>query len=129
MLYINCRVNKKILMVQFLLLVIIVLHHAHATSAFTYRDISLKRYRDSGSSVEFPSGELPHSIPKLFWSKSPRTIFNRRYRCLVLQATSGDKGDNGSGGGGKKGYRFGDITKSLIGGSVEKVRRFEAESS
>ena len=35
---------------------------------------------------------------------------------MVLQATGGDKGDES-----KKGYRFGDITKSLIGGRVEKI--------
>ena len=105
-------------MIQFLaLLFAVVLYNALGISAFTYRDISLKASRDSGSSVvEFPSGELPHSLPQIFWSRrSPGQIpIFRRYRCL--KATGGDKGD-----GSKKGYRFGDITKSLIGGRVEKI--------
>jgi len=43
---------------------------------------------------------------------------------LVLRASdSGDDNTKGGGGNGgkKKGYRFGDLTKSLIGGSVEKI--------
>ncbi|KAL7534303.1 hypothetical protein ACHAXR_005778 [Thalassiosira sp. AJA248-18] len=96
---------------------------AHSILAFSYRDISAKAYREkiSDSSVEFPSDELvPHS-PSLLWSKkNVRYIFNRRYCCLVLQATSGDNKAGGDSGG-KKGYRFGDLTKSLIGGSVEKI--------
>jgi len=57
--------------------------------------------------VEFPSSkELP-----------------RRSCCFVLlRANSNDKGGGDSGGGSsKKGYRFGDLTKSLLGGSVEKI--------
>mmetsp|Transcript_33692 Transcript_33692/g.70834 ORF Transcript_33692/g.70834 Transcript_33692/m.70834 type:complete len:389 (-) Transcript_33692:48-1214(-) len=97
-------------------------------SAFTYRDISIKACREN-SSVEFPpSSSLLGSddlnnlpLPSLLWSSSRRsTIFNRRFCCLVLRASGSD--DNTKGGGGKKkGYRFGDLTKSLIGGSVEKI--------
>lgn len=93
---------------------------ALVVSAFTYRDISARAFREnSPCGVDFPPEDLPDSLPSLFWSKNNRNIF-RRYSCLVLQATGGEKGSEGSSGG-KKGYRFGDITKSLIGGSVEKI--------
>ena len=42
-----------------------------------------------------------------------------RYSLLILQATSNENSNDGSGK--KGGYKFGDITKSLIGGSVEKI--------
>ena len=87
------------------LLILVAALHAHAVVAFTYRELTSRTLREAtsfgDSSVDFPSGEQP-----------------RCYRCLVLQATTG--GD-GKGDGGKKPYRFGDITKSLIGGRVEKV--------
>ena len=56
--------------------------------------------------MEFLSKELPR----------------RSYCCFVLRANSNDKGGDSGGGSSKKGYRFGDLTKSLLGGSVEKVR-------
>ena len=92
-------------------------------SAFSYRDITAKKYQEHiiNSAIDFPSnhGEdhLLSSLPSLFFD-ARRSIFNRRYCCLVLRASS-DDGDKG--GRKQKGYRFGDITKSLIGGSVEKV--------
>ena len=104
----------------------ILLSITYTAPAFTYRDIYAKSLREKGepinSSVDLPSSgvELPNSLPSIYWSRSNarNAILSSRYRCLVLHATGGDK----EGGSGKKGYRFGDITKSLIGGSVEKVR-------
>ncbi|KAL7537387.1 hypothetical protein ACHAWF_005745 [Thalassiosira exigua] len=94
---------------------------AGSAGAFTYRDASAKASSRSeltpptDSSVDFPSDEPPHpSLPSLLWSKHTK-FKHKRYCCLVLSA--GKRGDDG----GKKGYRFGDITKSLIGGSVEKI--------
>ena len=93
-------------------------------SAFSYRDITAKKYQEHiiNSAIEFPSNHdedhLPSSLPSLFFDVR-RSIFNRRYCCLVLRASS-DDGDKG--GRKQKGYRFGDITKSLIGGRVEKVK-------
>ncbi|KAL9182437.1 hypothetical protein ACHAXT_013089 [Thalassiosira profunda] len=105
------------------LLLLVAALHAHAVVAFTYRELRSRTLREATSfgesSVDFPSGELPRSLPSLFWSRNnARGIFRGGYRCLVLQATTG--GD-GKGGDGKKGYRFGDLTKSLIGGRIEKI--------
>ena len=88
------------------LLLLVAALHAHA-AAFNYRELTSRTLREA-TSFDFPSGELPRSLG----------IFRGGYRCLVLQATTG--GD-GKGDGGKKPYRFGDITKSLIGGRVEKI--------
>mmetsp|Transcript_6472 Transcript_6472/g.11483 ORF Transcript_6472/g.11483 Transcript_6472/m.11483 type:complete len:367 (+) Transcript_6472:128-1228(+) len=95
-------------------------------TAFTYRDASQKAssWRENiSSSVEFPSEELPQSLPSLHWSKrgNIRIRLRNRYCCLVLRASDNKKGGGDGGGSSKKGYRFGDITKSLIGGSVEKI--------
>lgn len=109
-------------------LILLTIAYCPATSAFTYRDISEKACREKTphTTVTHASGEddVSLSLPSLFWTKSSGNILRRRYCCLVLQATSGRSSDSDKGkdGGGKKGYRFGDITKSLIGGSVEKVR-------
>ena len=91
-------------------------------SAFSYRDITAKKYQEHiiNSAIDYPSNDEDHllsSLPSLFFD-ARRNILNRRYCCLVLRASS-DDGDKG--GRKQKGYRFGDITKSLIGGSVEKV--------
>lgn len=111
------------------LLALVVLH-AGAIAAFTYRDLSAKACRErnaaspADSAVEFPSEDPPPSLPSVLWSprRNARGIFfGRRYRCLVLRAGVAGGGD-GAGAGKKKGYKFGDFTKSLIGGSVEKVR-------
>ena len=92
-------------------------------SAFSYRDITAKKYQEHiiNSAIDYPSNDEDHllpSLPSLFFD-ARRSILNRRYCCLVLRATSHD-GDKG--GRKQKGYRFGDITKSLIGGRVEKVK-------
>ncbi|KAL3772546.1 hypothetical protein ACHAWU_006744 [Discostella pseudostelligera] len=108
-------------------LILLTIAYCPATSAFTYRDISEKACREKTphTTVTHASGEddVSLSLPSLFWTKSSGNILRRRYCCLVLQATSGRSSDSDKGkdGGGKKGYRFGDITKSLIGGSVEKI--------
>lgn len=127
------RRHIPLLVVPLLLLTI----KGQAISAFTYRDISEKASREKSpyTTLTHASGDddVPLSLPTLLWSKrssrSGSSILNRRYCCLVLQASSSSGGSNNSDkgkndGGGKKGYRFGDITKSLIGGSVERVRVF-----
>ena len=118
-------------MVKLLLILLICILCTHISSSFTYREITAKSNREQHtkkSSIDYPSDiidgkvELPLSVPYIQWSASRRRIFNRRYCCLVLKATSDDGSDKG---GEKKGYRFGDftkgITKSLIGDKVEKV--------
>lgn len=91
---------------HFLLLALL---STHVITAFTHHDISAKAFREKSShiesSVEFLSKELPR----------------RSYCCFVLRANSNDKGGDSGGGSSKKGYRFGDLTKSLLGGSVEKI--------
>jgi len=114
-----------------LLLLVLLSTHAIAISAFTYRDASVKASRDVASSspvkssVEFLSEEPPaNSLPILLRSKNIKHVFIRRYCRIVLHANSGNSSDGSSdkgGSGGRKGYRFGDLTKSLIGGSVEKI--------
>lgn len=75
-----------------LLLQVILLLHIQIVSGFTYHDLIARR----GICIQW------------------------RCRLLILQATSNN--ENSSDGSGKKrGYKFGDITKSLIGGSVEKI--------
>lgn len=115
-----------------LLILLICILYIHIISGFTYREITAKSNREQQhikkSSIDYPSEiidgkvELPLSVPYIQWSASRRRIFNRRYCCIVLKATSDDGSDKG---GEKKGYRFGDftkgITKSLIGDKVEKV--------
>ena len=93
--------------------------HAHA-AAFTYRELTSRTLREAtsfgDSSVDLPSGEPPRSLPSLFWSRNnARGIFRGGYRCLVLQATTGGDGEK------RVTYRFGDLTKSLIGGKVQKI--------
>ena len=117
-------------MVKLLLILLICILYIHFTLGFTYREITAKSNREQHikkSSIDYPSDidgkvELPLSVPYIQWSASRRRIFNRRYCCIVLKATSDDGSDKG---GEKKGYRFGDftkgITKSLIGDKVEKV--------
>lgn len=106
-------------------LLLLIIADCPATSAFTYRDISEKASPKKAphKSVTFgPSDDgSPISLPTIFRTKSGGSILRRRYSCLVLQARGSDEG---KGGGEKKGYRFGDLTKSLIGGSVEKVSDF-----
>ena len=95
-----------------LMTILCFIRHTDVSAFSTYRDLS-----ESASPIYSSVDFLPHSSPSslLFWS------FTGRYPSLVLHASS-DKGSGDGGGGNKKGYRFGDITKSLIGGSVEKVR-------
>lgn len=96
-------------------------------SGFTsYLDLTTARQCSSSSSsstahptrIPFP----PHT-PSIFWSKKDaRGIFQWKCRLLVLQATSNNKTSNiDDSSGKKKTYKFGDFTKSLIGGSVEKM--------
>ena len=99
-----------------LFFILLLNNNINAISAFSYRDITAKkRYQEHiiNSAIDFPSNDEDH-LPSLLFD-ARRSIFNRRYCCLVLRASSGD-GDKKH-----KGYRFGDITKSLIGGRVEKV--------
>ena len=64
--------------------------------------------------------DFPPRIPSISFSKDPSGIFQWRCRLLISQATSGYSNNNDDSRK-KKGYRFGDLTKSLIGGSVEKI--------
>ena len=128
----NTALYKRYNMAKLLLILLICIISTHITSGFTYREINAKSNREQQhikkSSIDYPSDiidgkvELPLSVPYIQWSASRRGVFNRRYCCIVLKATSDDGSDKG---GGKKGYRFGDftkgITKSLIGDKVEKV--------
>ena len=107
------------------LFTIIILLLLNNVAAFSYRDITAKKYQEHiiNSAIDYPSNHdedhLPSLLPSLFFD-ARRSIFNRRYCCLVLRASS-DDGDKGGRKQKGSGYRFGDITKSLIGGSVEKV--------
>ncbi len=109
------RLSTKLIMPQHLPLLLLVILHARV-SAFTCRDVSGR------ASLIHSSVDVPYSFRSLFWSNN-RARCNGRYSCPVELHASSDKGrGDGAGGVGKKGYRFGDLTKSLIGGSVEKVR-------
>ena len=105
--------------------IILLINNINTSSAFSYRDITAKKYQEHiiNSAIDYPSNHdedhLPSSLPSLFFD-ARRSILNRRYCCLVLRASS-DDGDKGGRRQKGSGYRFGDITKSLIGGSVEKV--------
>ena len=89
--------------------------------AFTYRDITAKANQKHLiiSEIDFPT-ELEVDVSstllpaKTLYYDARNRLSGRRYRCLVLRASSGSDEE-------KKGYRFGDITKSLIGKRVEKV--------
>ena len=119
-------------MAKLLQIILICILYIHITSGFTYNEITAKSNREQQTkqpTIDYPSDiidgnvELPLSVPYIQWSASRRRLFNRRYCCLVLKATSDDGGSDK--GGSKKGYRFGDFTKgftkSLIGDKVEKV--------
>ena len=90
-------------------------------SAFTYRDITAKANQKHLiiSEIDFPT-ELEVDVSstllpvKTLYYDARNRLSGRRYRCLVLRASSGSDEE-------KKGYQFGDITKSLIGRRVEKV--------
>ena len=93
-------------------------------SGFTYLDLSTKERSASPSHTRIQdlSSEhhsFPPRLPSIYWSKNSRNIFKWRSRLLILQATSDSNNNNDSGR--KKGYRFGDFTKSIIGGSVERI--------
>ena len=89
--------------------------------AFTYRDITAKANQKHLiiSEIDFPT-ELEVDVSstllpaKTLYYDARNRLSGRRYRCLVLRASSGSDEE-------KKGYQFGDITKSLIGRRVEKV--------
>ena len=103
-------------------LLLLVILHARVL-AFTCRDVSGR------AALIHSSVDVTHSSQSLFWSNNRErcnNIFTGRYTCSVVLNANSDKGigDGGGGGGKKKGYRFGDLTKSLIGGSVEKARYF-----
>ena len=94
-------------------------------SGFTYLDLSTKERSASPSHTRIQDlsskhHAFPPRLPSIYWSKNSRSIFKWRSRLLILQATS-DNNNNDSDSGKKKGYRFGDLTKSIIGGSVEKI--------
>lgn len=98
-------------------------------SAFTYHhDISEKAFFRKKSAYTtltnaFVDDDATLSLPTtVFWSKKSSVDLGRRCCSLVLQASINSMGDKGNDGDDKTGYRFGDITKSLIGGRVEKVR-------
>lgn len=91
---------------------------------FTYLDLSTRERSatPSHNRIQDLSSEhhsFPLHLPSIYWSKHSIGIFKWRRRLLILQATSDKNNANDSGK--KKGYRFGDLTKSLIGGSVEKI--------
>lgn len=107
--------------VQLLALVLAI----HVVSGFTYLDLSTRERSatPSHTRIQDLSSEhhsYPLHLPSIYWSKHSRGIFKWRRRLLILQATS-DKNSSNYDNGKKKGYRFGDLTKSLIGGSVEKI--------
>jgi len=97
----------------------------HFVSGFTYLDLS-KRERTlspSHTRIQDLTSEqqsYPPHLPSIYWSKNSKGIFKWRCRLLILQATNSSNNNNNDSGK-KKGYRFGDLTKSLIGGSVEKL--------
>jgi len=98
----------------------------HVVAGFTYLDLSSKERSASPSHtlIQDISSEhhlFPPRLPSIYWSKNSRSIFKWRSRLLILQATSDNSSSNNNDSGKKKGYRFGDLTKSLIGGSVEKI--------
>ena len=99
-------------MVKLLLILHIYILCTHIISGFTYNEITAKSNREQHikkSTIDYPSDiidgnvELPLSVPYIQWSASRRRIFNRRYCCLVLKATSDDGRDKG---GEKKGCKF-----------------------
>lgn len=89
---INATTHNYATMMLLLPLLVALLLHVQIVSGFTYHDMIAKR----GIFIQW------------------------RCRLLILQATSNNENSN-DGSGKKKGYKFGDITKSLIGGSVEKI--------
>mmetsp|Transcript_23670 Transcript_23670/g.40347 ORF Transcript_23670/g.40347 Transcript_23670/m.40347 type:complete len:367 (+) Transcript_23670:72-1172(+) len=97
--------------------------HCYFVSGFTYLDLS-KRERSAYTRIQDLTSEQqsysPH-LPSIYWSKNSKGIFKWRCRLLILQATNSSNNNNNNDSGKKKGYRFGDLTKSLIGGSVEKI--------
>ncbi len=102
-------------------LLVLAIVYGHTISAFTYLDISEKaREKSTYTTLTHVSvdDDVPLSLPTLLSSQSRN--LSRRYCCLVLQANG--RSDKEKDSDGKKGYRFGDITQSLIGGSVERVR-------
>ena len=108
---------------QRLLLLVLTIVYGHTVSTFTYRDISEKaREKSTYTTLTHASvdDDVPLSLPTLFSPKSSRRNLSRRYCCLVLQANS--RGDKENDADGKKGYQFGDFTRSIIGGSIERVR-------
>ena len=107
-------------------LVLFLLLALPSASSFTYLDLTTRTRESSPSSshthVELSSLKrlIPPRTPSIYWSRDSKLfIFKWRCRLLILQASSDSNNSNNSGK--KKGYRFGDLTKSLIGGSVEKI--------
>jgi len=97
----------------------------NVVSGFTYLELSTRERSATPSHTRIQDlssahHSFPLHLPSIYWSKNSRGIFKWRRRTLILQATS-DKNNNTNDSGKKKGYRFGDLTKSLIGGSVEKI--------
>jgi len=103
------------------LLALLLAIHYYFVSGFTYLDLS-KRERSAYTRIQDLTSEQhsysPH-LPSIYWSKNSKGIFKWRCRLLILQATNSNNSNNDNGK--KKGYRFGNLTKSLIGGSVEKL--------
>jgi len=105
------------------LLALLLAIHYYFVSGFTYLDLS-KRERSAYTRIQDLTSEqqsYPPHLPSIYWSKNSRGIFKWRCRLLILQATNSNNTNNNNDSGKKKGYRFGDLTKSLIGGSVEKL--------
>jgi hypothetical protein len=110
-----------------LLLQVILLLHVQIVLGFTYHDLIARERSSSLSHTRIDQSAKEPSFPpppSLFWSKGAKRGFFIQWRCrlLILQATSNNENSNdGSGKRTSGGYKFGDITKSLIGGSVEKI--------
>ncbi|KAK1745833.1 hypothetical protein QTG54_003757 [Skeletonema marinoi] len=105
------------------LLALLLAIHYYFVSGFTYLDLS-KKERSAYTRIQDLTSEqqsYPPHLPSIYWSKNSRGIFKWRCRLLILQATNSSNSNNNNDSGKKKGYRFGDLTKSLIGGSVEKL--------
>jgi hypothetical protein len=112
-------------MLRLMRVIILMLLALHSISGFTYLDLITRQRSASPTKTrikDLSSDEplLPQT-PSVYWSKDARAMFQWRCRLVILQATSGSNNRNSDDSGKKKGYRFGDLTKSLIGGSVEKI--------
>lgn len=106
-------------MMLLLLPLVVLLLHVQIVSGFTYHDLIAREGSSSLSHTRIDQSAKEPSFPGV----DAKRGISIQWRCklLILQATSNKENSNDDSGKKSGGYKFGDITKSLIGGSVEKI--------